>query len=62
LFGSLANSAQDRHCLALARYSRAMVLVMRITLLRGNCTPREGHAFEQKCTLHRGCKNGTLQT
>jgi hypothetical protein len=37
----------DRHCLALARYSRARMLVMLITFQRGDCTPREGRASEQ---------------
>jgi hypothetical protein len=38
--GSLADSAQDRHCLALARYSRTMMLVILITLQRGDATPK----------------------
>src|SRR4029077_2222059 len=40
LFGSLAESAEDRHCLALARYSRAMMLVMLITLRPGDAKPK----------------------
>jgi hypothetical protein len=40
--GSFAASAQDRHCLALARYACATMLTMLITLQRGDCTPRRG--------------------
>jgi hypothetical protein len=38
--GSLVDSAQDRHCLALARYACATMLTMLITLRRGDATPK----------------------
>jgi hypothetical protein len=38
--GSLVDSAQDRHCLALAPYVCATMLTMLITLRLGDATPK----------------------
>jgi hypothetical protein len=62
--GSVADSAQDRHCLALARYACAVMVIL-ITLRRGDATPK-GEARLSKiahvrCALVEESKRGAAR-